>query len=159
MNLELNQQQASEVDSLIGSALRDMSHEIAATDNSQFRAQLVARRNVLRAVADALRPHLGDRQSAQAEASLGAESDRVWTVVVVFTEEEDRTRADARMRAVRREWHGWGRARRNPLDPDVPMIGEELAAARALSDLSHQLVDAAAHAIESFEGHPVRLHS
>jgi Domain of unknown function (DUF1876) len=37
------------------------------------------------------------------------------------------------------------------------VVGEELAIARALSELSHHLVDAAAQAIESFEGHPVRL--
>ncbi|HZQ59520.1 MAG TPA: dsRBD fold-containing protein, partial [Acidimicrobiales bacterium] len=56
---------------------------------------------------------------------------RVWTVEIVFTEDEDHTRADARLIAGRREFSGWGRARRNPADPDVPMIGEELAAARA----------------------------
>ena len=42
-------------------------------------------------------------------------------------------------------------ARRNPLDPRV-RIGEELAAARALSDLAHKLFDVAANAIERFEG-------
>jgi len=40
----------------------------------------------------------------------------------------------------------------------VPVIGEELAAARALSDLSHQLLHAAAARIEDFEGHPVKVH-
>jgi hypothetical protein len=98
-------------------------------------------------------------QHDQTEARFSAESDRVRTVEVLFTEDEDRTRADGRMRAAQREWNGWGRARRNPLDPDIRTIGEELAAARALSDLSHQFVDAAAHAIESFEGHPVHLHA
>ncbi len=83
---------------------------------------------------------------------------RVWTIEVVFTEDEDRTRADARMRAGWRDWHGWGRSRRNPMDPDIPTIGEELAAARALADLSHQLVDAAARGVETFEGHPVSIH-
>jgi hypothetical protein len=85
--------------------------------------------------------------------------DRVWTIELVFTEDEDKTRADARMHTSRQDWHGWGRARRNPMDPDVPAIGEELAAARALADLSHQLVEAAAHGVESFEGHPVHLHA
>jgi hypothetical protein len=36
-----------------------------------------------------------------------------------------------------------GRARRNPLDDPRPVIGEELAIARALSELHHQLVEAA----------------
>jgi hypothetical protein len=38
------------------------------------------------------------------------------------------------------------------------VVGQDLAAARALSDLSHQLLDAAAAQIEEFEGHPVKLH-
>ena len=53
---------------------------------------------------------------------------------------------------------GWGRARRNPTDPAIPQIGEELASARALADLSHRLVEAAATAIEAFEGKPVHPH-
>ncbi len=85
--------------------------------------------------------------------------ERVWSAELVFTEDGDRTRADVRLRAGDREWHGWGRARRNPVDPDVPAVGEELAAARALSDLSHQLVHAAAEMVEQFEGRPVDLHA
>lgn len=85
--------------------------------------------------------------------------ERVWTVEILFTEDEDRTRADARLQAGRRQLHGWGRAKRNPDDPDVPVVGEELAAARALSDLTHQLIHQAADAIEEFEGHPVQLHA
>ena len=53
---------------------------------------------------------------------------------------------------------GWGRARRNPADPSVPQIGEELACARALSELAHNLLDAATREIESHEGHRVRVH-
>ena len=83
---------------------------------------------------------------------------RVWTVEIALTEDADKTRADARLRAGERELTGWGRARRNPADPDVPAIGEELAAARALSDLAHRLVHEAAEAIERFEGRPVDLH-
>jgi hypothetical protein len=82
----------------------------------------------------------------------------IWTVEIVFSEDDDRTRADARLRAGQRSLTGWGRARRNPDDPDVPVIGEELAAARALSDLAHRLLHEAAEAIERFEGHPVHLH-
>jgi hypothetical protein len=47
---------------------------------------------------------------------------------------------------------------RNPSDPDRPRVGEELAAARALSELSHKLVEAAAAEIEKFEGRRVQLH-
>ena len=66
-----------------------------------------------------------------------------WHVQIDFAEEEDRTRADAILMLGGRRFHGWGRAKRSPDDPDVPVIGEELAAARALSELSHQLLDAA----------------
>lgn len=43
-----------------------------------------------------------------------------------------------------------GKAKRNPADPPAPLIGEELAVARALQDLSGQLIDAAQHKIEMF---------
>lgn len=82
---------------------------------------------------------------------------RVWTVEIAFTEDENRTRADALLNTGVRQVTGWGRSRRNPDDPDVPAIGEELAAARALSELAHHLVHDAATAIEDFEGRPVRL--
>ena len=37
------------------------------------------------------------------------------------------------------------------------MVGEELAAARALSDLTHKLVDAAAETISECEGRPANI--
>jgi hypothetical protein len=80
-----------------------------------------------------------------------------WTVEIVFSEDEDKTRADARLTGGIDDLQGWGRARRNPDDPDVPAVGEEVAAARALSDLAHHLLEQAAHRIESWEGHPVQL--
>jgi len=43
-----------------------------------------------------------------------------------------------------------GTARRNPLDPPSPLIGEELAVARALQDLAAQLIEAAQVKIEEF---------
>jgi len=81
-----------------------------------------------------------------------------WLVNVSFTEDADRTRADAILVLANQKFHGFGQAKRAPEDPSVPVIGEELAAARALSDLSHQLLEAAAGRIESFEGHPVDVH-
>jgi hypothetical protein len=83
---------------------------------------------------------------------------RVWTIQVFFEEDELETEAKAELRIADRELGGWGRARRNPSDPDRPRVGEELAAARALSELSHRLVDAAADEIEEFEGRRVHLH-
>ena len=84
--------------------------------------------------------------------------DQSWQVNVAFTEEGDRTRADATLELAGQHFHGWGRAKRAPEDPSVPVIGQDLAAARALSDLSHQLLHAAAERIEEREGHKVKLH-
>lgn len=84
-------------------------------------------------------------------------TDQTWRVSVAFTEDDQRTRADAVLELSSHRFHGWGQARRSPSDPNVPVVGEELAAARALSDLSHQLLHAAADRIESWEGHPVEL--
>lgn len=76
---------------------------------------------------------------------------KVWSIEVFLTEDPDTTRADVVLELGDRVFRGWGRARRNPVDPDVPRIGEELATARALSDLSHHLLHAAADAIDAFE--------
>ena len=83
---------------------------------------------------------------------------RVWTVEIAFTEDEDHTRADAILEAGADRYHGWGRARRNPADPDRPKIGEEIAAARALENVVVQLRGAAEFDISEFEGHAVQVH-
>jgi Domain of unknown function (DUF1876) len=86
------------------------------------------------------------------------EPEQSWQVNISFTEDADRTRADAILELASQRFHGFGQAKRAPDDPSVPVIGQDLAAARALSDLAHKLLDAAAERIESFEGHPVDLH-
>lgn len=50
-----------------------------------------------------------------------------------------------------------GRARRNPDDPEVPEIGEELATARALRSLADRLLQVTADDISEIEHHPVHL--
>ena len=85
-------------------------------------------------------------------------ADQNWQVNVAFTEEGDRTRADATLELGEHRFHGYGRAKTAPEDPSVPVIGQDLAAARALSDLSHQLLHAAAERIEEREGHAVKVH-
>jgi hypothetical protein len=82
-------------------------------------------------------------------------SDHLWQVSVAFTEDDTRTRADAILELRDQRFHGWGQAKRSPEDPNVPVVGEELAASRALSDLAHQLLTAAADRIEQWEGHDV----
>jgi hypothetical protein len=85
-------------------------------------------------------------------------ADQMWRVDIAFTEEGERTRADAILELASQRFHGFGQAKRAPEDPSVPVIGQDLAAARALSDVSHQLLQAAAERIEEFEGHPVKVH-
>ena len=84
---------------------------------------------------------------------------KAWAVSIRFSEDDDRTRADADLEGAPVQLSGFGTARRNPVDPNLPAVGEEIAAARALADLSHHLLEQAAHEIESWEGHPVELPS
>ncbi|OHV42505.1 MULTISPECIES: DUF1876 domain-containing protein [unclassified Pseudofrankia] len=87
---------------------------------------------------------------------------KTWTVDVQLIEDEGRTRAEARLHgndAVQlgklgtgEEIRAVGLARCHPHDADVPTIGDEVAASRALSDLAHQLLDTAARNIESRTG-------
>lgn len=73
-----------------------------------------------------------------------------WSVDIYIWENEGRTHAEARLRPTGVvTLTGEGTARLNPADRDVPEIGDELAAARALSDLAHRLLHAAAEDIEA----------
>jgi hypothetical protein len=84
---------------------------------------------------------------------------KIWMVEVVIEETpEGRTEAKAVLPVGDRRFGGWGRARRNPADPELPRVGEELAVARALSDLAHHLVEEAAGMIEAREGHAAHVH-
>lgn len=51
MRLELNEAQVEELRGLLEGALREMHHEIAATDNARFRKALHERRMVLSDIA------------------------------------------------------------------------------------------------------------
>ncbi|EIE99524.1 DUF1876 domain-containing protein [Saccharomonospora glauca] len=81
-----------------------------------------------------------------------------WTMNIVIDEQDGQTRAEALLRTddgtVRT---GIGVARRNPRDTDVPVIGDELAVARALAELSHQLLETTVADIESVTHHPAHL--
>ena len=75
---------------------------------------------------------------------------KTWTISLTLDEEGDDTRADATLSLENKlEVRGCGASRRNPRDESEPRIGDELAAARALSDLAHQLLAAAASDIEA----------
>jgi hypothetical protein len=72
-----------------------------------------------------------------------------WNIELSFSEDTDYTQAIATLRAPDgRELRGLGQARRNPEDRSVPAIGEEVAGARALSSLAHELLNYAAEEIE-----------
>jgi Rv2632c-like len=74
-----------------------------------------------------------------------------------FEEDAEHTMARATLGLRGVTFTGAGRARRNPTDTNKPIVGEELASARALSDLAHKLLDAAAEAVSEAEGAPVHL--
>ncbi|MDP9445114.1 MAG: DUF1876 domain-containing protein [Actinomycetota bacterium] len=80
-------------------------------------------------------------------------------VQVVIEENLDTTEADAVLAVEgKAEVRGHGSSRRHPRDAAVPLIGEELATARALSDLAHRLLDAAARDIEASTHTPAQPH-
>jgi hypothetical protein len=82
-----------------------------------------------------------------------------WRVEVFIDEHENRTRAHARLHDPGETGLvGVGTARLNPTDVNVPEIGDELAVARALGELAHRLLDAAANRIEAVTHHKAHLH-
>jgi Rv2632c-like len=82
-----------------------------------------------------------------------------WSVRLSIGEQDGETRAEARL-VMEDDDHlvGRGTARRNPADPNVTEIGEHIALARALSDLAHRLLSAAAGEVEAVTHEPARLH-
>ncbi|MFH5824867.1 dsRBD fold-containing protein [Georgenia sp. AZ-5] len=90
---------------------------------------------------------------------------RTWTVTIdLFDADEVRsdepiTTAHAVLTtATGGTLNGYGRARLNPDDENVPEIGEELAAARALRDLADRLLRTTSDDIAAREHRQVRLH-
>lgn len=85
---------------------------------------------------------------------------RTWHVTINLFEQEGLTRAEAILRTdAGPELRHEAVARLRPGDRDVPEIGDELATARALSDLAHRLLHAAAEDIEAITHERARLHS
>jgi hypothetical protein len=82
---------------------------------------------------------------------------KTWTAEIVLEETPDQTDAFVTLRTGDAECTAQGHARRNPHDPSVPRIGEELATARALSELSHKLLEESARILEVHLGREVHL--
>ncbi|HET7326866.1 MAG TPA: DUF1876 domain-containing protein [Nocardioidaceae bacterium] len=84
---------------------------------------------------------------------------KTWTVQIILDEEGNETQADAVLDLQgKSEVRGHGTSHRNPTDLGVPIIGDELAVARALSDLARRLLDSAAGDIESSTQTPASPH-
>ncbi|HCT75721.1 MAG TPA: DUF1876 domain-containing protein [Micromonosporaceae bacterium] len=72
-----------------------------------------------------------------------------WQVEIGFLDDSDHTQAIAVLKTPDgRELRGLGQSKRNPGDRPVTEIGEEVAGARALSSLAHELLNYAASQIE-----------
>lgn len=81
-----------------------------------------------------------------------------WSVDIYIGEDDGQTYAEARLHTRdATDLRGKGAARCNPSDTDVPEIGDELAAARALHDLARTLLQATAEDIEAITHEPARL--
>lgn len=80
-----------------------------------------------------------------------------WSVDIAIDEHENLTRSTARLHTKETTLVGVGLARRNPVDRNVPRIGDELATARALADLAHQLIEATVGDIEGVTHSPAHL--
>jgi Domain of unknown function (DUF1876) len=68
---------------------------------------------------------------------------REWHVRLYLSEDEGTTTARAILDTDERTLTGRGVARCNPEDVDIPEIGDELAASRAMADLGRQMMRAA----------------
>lgn len=85
-----------------------------------------------------------------------------WTIdVVIDSDDTDRvTHAEVSLRvAGAPERRGIGYARRNPIDAQSAEIGDELALARALSALAHELLHTAVEDIQGSTHEKVTLSS
>ncbi|WP_267243828.1 DUF1876 domain-containing protein [Streptomyces sp. PR69] len=81
-----------------------------------------------------------------------------WNIDLSFEEDGTRTACKASLSGPEAPAvQGMGVARRNPADTPDAKIGEELAAARACSELAHQLVGQAAADVESHTHRPADL--
>jgi hypothetical protein len=85
--------------------------------------------------------------------------DNIWRVEIKFDEDETHTHATL---SVQRDYGDALTARgdsyRNPKDASQPMVGEEIAAARALIAMGTELLQSASSRIEQSTQQPVHLY-
>jgi len=82
---------------------------------------------------------------------------KAFAVELKVIEEGHTTEATARLVIGGEELAATGKAQRNPHDPDRPMIGDELAIARALLMLARELGHKVDEGIAAYEGHEVHV--
>lgn len=80
-----------------------------------------------------------------------------WPIRLSLTEEDARTVARVVITTKDNTLSAEGVAVRNPHDADVPEIGDELAAGRALTELGRLLISAAASDVAAIGDEPVHL--
>lgn len=80
-----------------------------------------------------------------------------FTVELNVVEDGHTTDATARLIVGDDKFAGAGKARRNPADPDMPKIGDELAIARALVALAQELGKKIDEGVGAYEGHEVHI--
>ncbi|MGO8769462.1 MAG: DUF1876 domain-containing protein [Mycobacterium sp.] len=80
---------------------------------------------------------------------------RTCQIDVLIEELDERTRAKARLSWADRKFVGVGLSRLDPADEPVAQIGDELAIARALSDLANQLFALTSTDIQASTHQPV----
>jgi hypothetical protein len=90
-------------------------------------------------------------------ASTDAAGARGWSVQLRFEEDEARTRVLVTLTVGSRTLPAHGIARRNPLDPNLPRVGEDLAVSRALSQLAHELLSDAVASLEATTHSPAGI--
>ena len=92
------------------------------------------------------------------QAETRTEPTKRWRVDIYLYEDQGSTSANAVLHSdVPGPLDVRGEARRSPADPDMPMVGDEVAAARALRQLADRLLEMASSDLSDAEGRPVSL--
>lgn len=81
------------------------------------------------------------------------ETEKDVVLSIHLTEDDTETIATAQLDLRGDHFEASGRARRNPIDPPKPVIGEELAIARALAKLEERIMDKAQAKIDEYLVH------
>ena len=92
------------------------------------------------------------------QAETRTEPTKRWRVDIYLYEDQGSTSANAVLHSdVPGPLDVRGEARRSPADPDMPSVGDEVAAARALRQLADRLLEMASSDLSDAEGRPVSL--